>query len=167
MPRNHPKTYTKPPNSGYDFKHIDLALLETWARHCQKDRVKRRQTAFTCIPATIFKAAILFSVIPHFKFQFSKSIKSSTFYIFLILTCPLRKKKSLFPKMPRNHPKIYTKPPNSDYDYKHGDLALLDTWARYWQKGRVKRRPAAFTPMYPRTIFKAAILFSEIGSGNK
>ena len=51
-------------------------------------------------------------LILHFKFQFSKSIKSSTFHIFLNLTYPLRK-KYLFPKMPKNHPNIYTKPPNS------------------------------------------------------
>ena len=51
-------------------------------------------------------------LILHFKFQFSKSIKSSTFHIFLNLTYPLRK-KYLFPKIPKNHPKIYTKPPNS------------------------------------------------------
>ena len=31
-------------------------------------------------------------LIPHFNFQFSKSIKSSTFHIFLNLTYPLRKK---------------------------------------------------------------------------
>ena len=31
-------------------------------------------------------------LILHFKFQFSKSIKSSTFHIFLNLTYPLRKK---------------------------------------------------------------------------
>ena len=42
-------------------------------------------------------------LILHFKFQFSKSIN---------LTYPLRK-KYLFPKMPKNHPKIYTKLPNS------------------------------------------------------
>ena len=34
-------------------------------------------------------------LILHFKFQFSKSIKSSTFHIFLNLTYLLRKKKSL------------------------------------------------------------------------
>ena len=51
-------------------------------------------------------------LILHFKFQFIKSIKSSTFHISLNLTYPLRK-KYLFPKMPKNHPKIYTKPPNS------------------------------------------------------
>ena len=34
----------------------------------------------------------------HFKFQFFKSIKSSTFHIFLNLTYPLRK-KYLFPKI--------------------------------------------------------------------
>ena len=60
----------------------------------------------------------LFGIRPlilHFKFQFSKSIKTSTFHIFLNLTYPLRKNISfpLFPKMPKNHPKIYTKLPNS------------------------------------------------------
>ena len=48
----------------------------------------------------------------HFKFQFTKSIKSATFQISLNLTYPLRK-KYLFPKMHKNHPKIYRKPPNS------------------------------------------------------
>ena len=44
-----------------------------------------------------------------FIFQFSKSIKSSTFHIFLNLTYPLRK-KYFFPKMLKNHPRLYTKP---------------------------------------------------------
>ena len=39
-------------------------------------------------------------LILHFKFQFSKSIKSSTFHIFLNLTYPLRKNVS-FPKCPK------------------------------------------------------------------
>ena len=47
--------------------------------------------------------------------------------------------------MPKNHPKIYTKLPNTGYGYKHRDLALLETWTRYWQKGRVKLRQTAFT----------------------
>ena len=48
-------------------------------------------------------------LILHFKFQFSKSIKSSTFPIFLNLTYPLRKNIS-FPKCPKiTAPKIYTK----------------------------------------------------------
>ena len=58
----------------------------------------------------------LFGVHPlilHFKFQFSKSIKSSTGHIFLNLTFPFRTEKYLFPKIPKNHPKIYTKLPNS------------------------------------------------------
>ena len=49
-------------------------------------------------------------IILHFKFQFSRSIKSSTFHIFLHLSRPLRK-KYLFPKMLKNQPKIYLKPP--------------------------------------------------------
>ena len=51
-------------------------------------------------------------LILHFKFQFTKFIKPSTFHISLNLTYPLRK-KYLFPKMPKNHPNIYTKPSNS------------------------------------------------------
>ena len=35
------------------------------------------------------------------KFQFSKSIKSSTFHIFLNLTYPFRKNISVFPKIPK------------------------------------------------------------------
>ena len=43
-------------------------------------------------------------LILHFKLQFSKSIKSSTFHIFLNLTYPLRKNISLpkFPKITQN-----------------------------------------------------------------
>ena len=52
----------------------------------------------------------LFGIL-HFNFQVSKSIKSSTFHIFLNLTYPLG--KNLFPKMPKNPPKIYTKLPNT------------------------------------------------------
>ena len=88
------------------------------------------------------------TIILHFKFQFSKSMKSSTFHIFLNLTYPLGK-KYLFPKMPKNHPKIYTKPPNSGYGFEHRDLALLETWPRYRQKSRVKRRQNSFH-VYPR-----------------
>ena len=40
-------------------------------------------------------------LILHFKFQFSKSIKSSTFHIFLNLSYPLKKKKISFPKCPK------------------------------------------------------------------
>ena len=29
MFKNHPKTYTKPPNGGYGYKHSDLALHVT------------------------------------------------------------------------------------------------------------------------------------------
>ena len=43
----------------------------------------------------------------HFKFQFSKSIKSSTFHIFLTLTYPFRQNISF--QNAQNHPKIYTK----------------------------------------------------------
>ena len=95
-------------------------------------------------------------LIPHFKFQFSKSIKSSTFHIFLTLTHPLRKKIS-FPECP----KIYTKPPNSGYGYKHSDLALLETWPRYCQKGCVKRRQNSLH-LYPRLKTTGYICISYV-----
>ena len=53
----------------------------------------------------------------HFKFQFSKSIMSSIFRIFLNLPYSLTK-KFLFPKMSKNRPKIYIKPPNGSYGIK-------------------------------------------------
>ena len=46
-------------------------------------------------------------LILHFKFQFSKSIVSLIFHIFLNLTYSLRK-KYFFPKMSNSHRKIYT-----------------------------------------------------------
>ena len=51
--------------------------------------------------------------------------------------------------MSKSHPKIYTKPPIGGYGNKQRDLALLKTWPRYWQKGRVKRRQNSFH-VYPR-----------------
>ena len=74
-------------------------------------------------------------VILHFKFQFSKSIKSSTFYIFLNLIYLSRKKIS-FSKCP----KIYENPQNIGKCSEWRDLALLKTWTRYWHKGHVERR---------------------------
>ena len=54
----------------------------------------------------------VYLLILYFKFQFSKSIKSSTFHIFLNLSI-FFENKYVFPKMPKNHPKVYTKLPNS------------------------------------------------------
>ena len=51
--------------------------------------------------------------------------------------------------MPKNHPKIYTKLPNSGKRNKHRDLALFETRLRYWQKGRAKQRQNGLH-MYPR-----------------
>ena len=51
--------------------------------------------------------------------------------------------------MSKNHPKIYTKPPNGGYGNNQRDLALLKKWLRYWQKGRVKRRQNS-RHVYPR-----------------
>ena len=88
-------------------------------------------------------------LILHFKFQFSKSFQSSRCHILLNLSYSLRKKISLSQNVQKNHPKIYTKPPNGGYGYKHRDLALLETWPRYWQKGRVKGRQNNLH-VYPR-----------------
>ena len=51
--------------------------------------------------------------------------------------------------MSKNQPKIYTKLPNGGYWNKQRDLALLETWPRYWQKDRVKRRLNSLH-VYPR-----------------
>ena len=51
--------------------------------------------------------------------------------------------------MPKNHPKIFTKPPNSGECNEHRDLALLERWPSYWQKGRVKPRQNSLQ-VYPR-----------------
>ena len=67
-------------------------------------------------------------LILNLKFQFSKSIKSSTFHISLNLTYPLRKNISFPNEMPKKKKKKkYKTPPNSGYRNKHRDLALLET----------------------------------------
>ena len=64
--------------------------------------------------------------------------------------------------MSKNHPKIYTKHPNGGYGDKQRDLALLNTWPRYWQKGRVKRRQNSLH-VYPR-LKKGAFNFQAVGT---
>ena len=76
-------------------------------------------------------------LIIYFKFQFSKSMKPSTFHIFLNLTYPLGKSLS------QNAPKIHTKPTAVNEINK--DLVSLATWPSYWQKGRVRDVKTAFT----------------------
>ena len=49
-------------------------------------------------------------LILYFEFQFSKSIKSSTFHIFLNLKYPVSKSISFPNCTKKNYPKIYTKP---------------------------------------------------------
>ena len=56
----------------------------------------------------------LFGIRPlilHFKFQFSKPMKSSTVSYFPRFNLSFEKKYH-FPKMPKNHPNVYTKLPN-------------------------------------------------------
>ena len=50
------------------------------------------------------------------------------------------KKKYLFPKMPKNHPNIYTKPQNIGLCSKWRDLALVEMCSRHWHKWHVERR---------------------------
>ena len=84
----------------------------------------------------VFRLLIL-----HFKFQFSKSIKSSRFHNFLKLTYSLGKNVFSFTKkVSKNHPKIYTKPQNIGQCCKWRDLALLQTRTRYLHKGHIERR---------------------------
>ena len=63
-------------------------------KHYQTVDPRKRETQ---VGRGLFGIGLL---ILHFKFQFSKSIKSSTFHIFLNLTYPLRKNIS-FPKYPK------------------------------------------------------------------
>ena len=86
-------------------------------------------------------------LILHFKVQISKCIKSSRAHIFLHLTYPLGKNISS-PKSP----KIFIKPSNIDWWDKQRDLALLETWPRYWQKDRVKRRQNSIDVYEPRRL---------------
>ena len=68
-------------------------------KHCQTvDHPKREPQ----VGSGLFGIRLL---ILHFKFQFSKSIKSSTVHIFLNLTYPLRKKIS-FQKCPKTTQKF-------------------------------------------------------------
>ena len=49
-------------------------------------------------------------------------------------------KKKYLSQNAQNHPKIYTKPQNIGVCSKWRDLALLETWTRYWHKDHVERR---------------------------
>ena len=71
------------------------------------------------------------------------------FIFYSTSTYPLRKNMSFQNAQKSPWPNIYTKPPNSDYGFKHRDLALLETLPRYWQKGRVKQRQTRLH-LYPR-----------------
>ena len=65
-----------------------------WKHYQTVDHPKRAEPQ---VGSGLFGIRLL---ILHFKFQFTKSIKSSTFHIFLNLTYPLRKNIS-FPKSPK------------------------------------------------------------------
>ena len=88
-------------------------------------------------------------LILHYKFQFSKSIKSSMFRIFLNLTYSLRKNIS-FPKCPKITRKFTQNRQTVVMVISREILiALLKTWPRYWQKGRAKRCQNSLQ-VYPR-----------------
>ena len=76
-------------------------------------------------------------LILHFKFQFTKSIKSSAFHIPLNLTYPLRKNIS-FQKCPKITVK-FTQNRLTVVNEMNRDLTLFETWPSYWQKGCVKQ----------------------------
>ena len=75
-----------------DIKKEIVRIKMGWKHYQTVDPRKREPQ----VARRLFGIRLL---ILHFKFQFSKSIKSSTFHIFHNLTYPLRK-KYLFPKMP-------------------------------------------------------------------
>ena len=56
-------------------------------------------------------------LILHFKFQFFKIHEIFNIAYFPQFNLSFEK-KHLFPKVPKNHPKIYTKPPNSGFAMK-------------------------------------------------
>ena len=92
----------------------------------------------------------------------NSSLQTSIFQIhqifiisyFLQFNLFFKKKKYIFPKLSKNHPKICTKLPNGGYGNKQRDLASLKTWPRYWQKGRVKWRQNSLH-RYPRLKTKS------------
>ena len=86
-------------------------------------------------------------LILHFKFQFSKSIKSWIFHEI---------KYSLSQNVQKS-PKNLHETQNRGYGYKHRDLALLKTWPRYWPLSDVK---TVFT-CTPALILKFRHLFSR------
>ena len=95
-------------------------------------------------------------LILHFKFQFSKSIKSSAFHNFLSLTYPLRKKNISFPKCPKVTLK-FTQNRQTVVNEISRDLVSLETRPRYWQKGRVRRRQNS-VHVYPRLNGMAVLM---------
>ena len=83
---------------GSDIKREIVRIKMGWKHYQTVDPHKREPQ----VARGLFGIRLL---IVHFKFQFSKSIKSSTFHIFLNLTYPLRKKISLSQnaqKLPKN-----------------------------------------------------------------
>ena len=119
--------------NGSEIWSIIIVRIKMGWRHCETVHHPKWEPQ---VGRGLFGIRLL---ILHFKFQFSRPIKSLIFHIFPNSTYSLRK-KYLFPKMSKNHPNTYTKPPNGGYGNKQRDIALLKTWPRYWQKGRVKRR---------------------------
>ena len=105
-------------------------------------------------------------LILHFKFQFFKSIISSTFHIYLNLNYPFRK-KYLFPKMhEKDHPKIYTKPQTPVNEISIGIWRCLKPDRDNLQKGRVRRRQNSLH-VYPTLTVKRAVIIRHIFSLNR
>ena len=94
----------------------------------------------------------------HFKFQFSKSIKSSTFHIFLNLTYPFRKNIS-FPECPNITQKVTQNHQTVINEISRGIWCCLK---RDRDIGRVRRRQTAFTctpALMENALFVYFILF--------
>ena len=83
-------------------------------------------------------------LILYFKFQFSKSSKPSTIHIFLNLAYPFRRKICLSQNAQKSPKNLHKTAKHWSMKYAE-DLALLETWLRYWQKVRFKRLQNSLT----------------------
>ena len=104
-----------------------------WKHYQTVDPSKRKHK----VGRGLFRVHLL---ILYFKFQFSKSSKPSTIHIFLNLAYPFRRKICLSQNAQKSPKNLHKTAKHWSMKYAE-DLALLETWLRYWQKGRrVKRR---------------------------
>ena len=79
----------------------------------------------------------------------------------LDLTYSLRKKYP-FPRVSKNHPKIYTKPPNGGYGNKQRDLALRKRNQDIGRKAVLSNVNMVKTARTPTLMGQSSVLFMAI-----